>query len=568
MRQDAASASIPHQFYATAIAKDGRLSTMVAMQGDDRRHPLITAARATAAGTLASRILGLVRDRATAAVLGMSGTPVADAFVLAFRLPNLFRRLFGEGALTASYLPVFTKQLESDRRKAWKLASVLFTWLTVLLSGLTVVGELALLLVALAGRSSPNLLLLLKLSAVTMPYLMFICLAAQISATLQSLSRFSVPAWTPTILNVCMIGAAYWVAPRFTGDREAQAFVLAVAVLIGGVLQVVVQWPSLRAEGFRFDYDVPAAIGNLRHIGRLLLPMLLGLAVTQINTFSDSVIAWVFEAHSGEPEVISWLGGVRYPMQQGAATALYYGERLYEFPLGLIGVTLATAIFPLLSRHAARRERRQLAADLTLGLRMVVMLGMPAGVGLIVLAEPLVRLLFESGNFTAFDSARAAGTTVCFATGVWAYCAAPVVVRGFYALDDSRTPVRVATWMVALDLTLGLALIWPMAEAGLALSTAISAAVQLAVLLGLFTAKYAALHWRELIATIIRSLVACGLMAATCYFALKWFPSGAHLSTKVLRVGVPVLVGSFAYLAAYRLLGGREIMMLWSGQEK
>jgi putative peptidoglycan lipid II flippase len=532
------------------------------------KHPLITAALSTGAGTLASRVLGLIRDRATGAVLGMSGSPVADAFVIAFRLPNLFRRLFGEGALTASYLPVFTKQLETDRRKAWQLASVLFAWLTVFLSGLTVVGELLFLLLGLAWSDSTSFVLLMKLSAVTLPFMMLICLAAQITATLQSLSHFSLPAWAPTLLNVVMILAAWFVAPHFSGDRESQAFVLAVAVLAGGILQVVVQWPSLRREGFRFDYNVAAAMDNLRHIGRLLLPMLVGLAVTQINTFSDSIIAWIFEAHSGQPEIISWLGGVHYPMQQGAAAALYYGERMYEFPLGLVGVTVATAIFPLLSRHAARGDRERLGADLTLGLRMVVLLGVPAGVGLIMLAGPLVQLLFQTGNFTAFDSARAASTTVWFSIGVWAYCAAPVVVRGFYALDDSRTPVRVAMWMVALDLTLGLTLIWPMAESGLALSTAISAMSQLFILMWLFTRKHAALRWSDLIATTLRTLAAAALMAAVCYFALSWFPADSHLGMKLLRVGVPVVLGSLAYFAAYRLIGGREISMLWTGVEK
>ncbi len=532
------------------------------------KHPLITAARSTGAGTLASRLLGLVRDRATAAVLGMSGSPVADAFVIAFRLPNLFRRLFGEGALTASYLPVFTKQLESDRRKAWQLASVLFAWLMVFLGGLTILGELVFLLLGYVGGGSPNLVLLLKLSAVTLPYMMLICLAAQIMATLQSLSHFSLPAWAPTLLNVCMILAAWFVAPHFSGDQEAQAFVLAAAVLAGGVLQVAVQWPALRKEGFRFDYDVPAAIDNLRHIGRLLLPMLVGLAVTQINTFSDSLIAWIFEAPAGRLETISWLGGVHYPMRQGAAAALYYGERLYEFPLGLVGVTVATAIFPLLSRHAARGDRARLGADLTLGLRMVVVLGVPAGVGLIVLARPLVQLLFQSGNFTAFDSGRAANTTFWFALSVWAYCAAPVVVRGFYALDDSRTPVRVAMWMVALDLTLGLALIWPMGESGLAFSTSISAAAQLVLLVWLFGRKFAALDWRSLLATTLRTLAASTLMAAACCFALSWFSPDGHLSRKLLRAGVPVVLGSLTYLAAFRLIGGRELSMLWTGGEK
>jgi putative peptidoglycan lipid II flippase len=300
----------------------------------------------------------------------------------------------------------------------------------------------------------------------------------------------------------------------------------------------------------------------------LLLPMLVGLAVTQINTFSDSIIAWVFEAHTGGPEMISWLGGVYYPMQQGAATALYYGERLYEFPLGIVGVAVATAVFPLLSRHAARGDRERLGADLTLGLRMVVVLGVPAGVGLVMLAYPLVQLLFETGNFTAFDTGRAASTTVWFAVSVWAYCAAPVVVRGFYALDDSRTPVRVGMAMVALDLTLGLTLIWPMAESGLALSTAISAVVQLFLLVWLFGRKYASLRWKELIATTMRTLFASAFMAVVCYFLLAWLPVENRFSIKLMRVGVPVVSGALVYITIYRLVGGREISMLWTGMEK
>jgi putative peptidoglycan lipid II flippase len=544
---------------------------MVAMQREGK-HPLIAAARATGIGTLASRVLGLVRDMVTASILGMSGTAVADAFVIAFRLPNLFRRLFGEGALTASYLPVFAKQLEADRRKAWKLASVLFAWLTIFLSGLTVVGELIFLAWGLVANDSPNTDLLLKLSAVTLPYMMLICLAAQISATLQALSNFTVPAWAPAMLNVCLILAAWFVAPHFAGNQEAQAFVLSIAVLIGGVAQVAIQWPSLRKEGFRFDYDVPAAMENLRHVGRLLLPMLVGLAVTQINTFSDSLIAWFFEAHRGMPDTIAWLGGVRYPMEQGAAAALYYGERMYEFPLGIVGMAVAAAIFPLLSRHAARGDHEMLGADLSLGLRMVISLGVPAGVGLIVLAQPLAKLLFEHGHFTAQDTARAASTTAWFAVSVWAYCAAPVVVRGFYALDDSRTPVRIGAWMVAFDLTLGLALIWPMAEAGLAFSTALSAVLQLILLAWLFSRKYAALRWKELIAAALRTVAASAVMAAVCYLALALLPAGSieqkNVKIELLRVGVPVVCGAISYMAVYRLLGGREISMLWTGVEK
>jgi putative peptidoglycan lipid II flippase len=533
------------------------------------KHPLITGARATAAGTLASRILGLVRDMATAAVLGMSGSPVADAFVLAFRLPNLFRRLFGEGALTASYLPVFTQRYEVDRGKAWQLASVLFTWLTLFLGALTVLSEIVLALIGWTWSDSPSLGLLMRLSAAMLPYMTLICLAAQIAATLQAVGKFSVPAWTPALLNVSMILAAWLVAPRFAGSRETQAFVLAIAVLVGGIAQVLAQLPLLRRMGFQFDYRPTAVREDLRRIGYLLAPMVLGLAVTQVNTFSDSVIAWIFESHTPADSTngIGWLGGVPFPMRQGAATALYYGERLYEFPLGIVGVAVATAIFPLLSRHAARGDREQLGADLTLGLRMVLALSVPAGVGLIVLAGPLVHLLFERGQFTAIDSARAAATTAYFALGVWAYCAAPVVVRGFYALDDSRTPVRVGVWIVGLDLSLGLALIWPLGERGLALSTTLSAIAQLLLLLWLFARKYAALEWKSLSAAALRTALASLAMAAVCCVALEVMPEGSSFASKSIRVVVPVIIGALTYIGLFHAIGGREIAMLWTGDD-
>jgi putative peptidoglycan lipid II flippase len=203
-----------------------------------------------------------------------------------------------------------------------------------------------------------------------------------------------------------------------------------------------------------------------------------------------------------------------------------------------------------------------------LGLRMVLSLAVPAGVGLVVLAQPLIKLLIESGQFTASDTARAATTTAWFSASVWAYCAAPVVVRGFYALDDSRTPVRVGLCIVALDLTLGLALIWPMAESGLALSTAISAAAHIFVLMWLFSRKHASLRSKELIASSLRTIIASAIMAIVCYLALAWLPADDRKMIKLLRVAVPVFLGSTVYLGVFRLIGGREISMLWTGVEK
>ena len=531
-------------------------------------HPLIAGARITSLGTLACRILGMLRDMATASLLGLAGGGIMDAFVIAYRIPNLFRRLFGEGALTASYLPVLSARLETDPQVARQLASVVVALLTVLLAGLVAAGELLFGVAWLIWGDVPGVGLLMGLSAVMLPYLLLICIAAQLTTMLYAAQHFTVPALTPMMLNIVWLIGAWAVAPWFAPSQEAQAYVLAVAVVVAGAAQVVVQLPMLRRLGFHFDYNWPAAREGINQIARNMAPMLVGLAVTQINTFNDSLIAWGLSAAPDGSPYIPWLEGVRYPMEQGAVAAIYYGERLYEFPLGIVGTAVAVAIFPLLSRHAARGDRRQLGADMSLGLRLVCCLGVPAGVGLILLAEPLARLLFERGHFQAEDTARAARMIAWYATGVWAYCASPVIVRGFYALGDCGTPVRVAAWMVGLNLALNLTLIWPMAEAGLAVSTSLAAAVQVFVLMAIFSRRQAPLHWRDLSATAARTILSTAVMAAIVYFALDWTPAGLRLWAQIVHVFVPIALGMAGYCGAYWLLGGRELGMLLGGRSE
>ena len=389
-----------------------------------QQYRLVAGARITALGTLLSRLLGAVRDISMAALFG--GTAVMDAFVIANRIPNLFRELFGEGALTAGYLPVLAAALERDRRSAWQLASTMIVWLAGVLSALVLVGEAVLAGLWLLWGGDANMDLLLGLSAALLPYMLLICLAAQATATLQTLGQFAVPAFTPTLLNLCWLTAIWFVAPHFSPDRHAQAYVVAVSILIAGALQLGVQLPALRRLGFRFEYNWSASRAALARIARTITPMLFSLAITQINTFTDSLIAWGLAAAPGGPRLIPWLGGsIRYPLRQGAAAAIYFGERLYQVPLGIVGLAVAAAIFPLLSRHAAHGRRRRLGTDLTLGLRLVLCLTVPAGVGLIVLAQPLARLIFEHGNFSPEDAARAGRMVAAYAWGVWAYCARP-----------------------------------------------------------------------------------------------------------------------------------------------
>jgi len=514
-------------------------------------------------GTLASRVLGMVRDMATASLLGLSGNGVMDAFVIAFRIPNLFRRLFGEGALAASYLPVLSARLQRSRTEAWQLTSVTLVWLAAVLAAVVLLAEGACAATWYWYGDVPGMTLLVGLTAVMLPYLFFICLAAQVSGTLHALAHFSTPALAPTLLNICWLVAICLVAPRFTADKETQAYILAASVLVAGVLQLAAQVVMLRRLGFRFDYHWAASREALLQIVASLGPMVLGLAVTQINGFFDSLMAWFLAAPADGPAPIAWLGGgVTYPLRQGAVAAIYYGERLYQLPVGLLGVAVATVIFPLLSRHAARGRHDQLGGDLSLGLRLVLFLGIPAGAGLVLLSHPLSTLMFEHGEFTAADASRVAGMIACYGLGVWAFCALPVIVRGFYALGDQRTPLRVGAKAMSANVALNLLLVWPMAEAGLALATSLAAVLQTTLLMVEFSRRWGNLRGGEIGRTAASTLLATACMLIGGWLTLACLPSEPGTLVVALRVGLTMTVGSAIFFAVSHKLRIRELDLL------
>jgi putative peptidoglycan lipid II flippase len=527
------------------------------------RHPLFSGVTATTLGTLVSRVLGVLRESAAAGLLGLSHGGVMDAYVVAFRIPKLFRRLFGEGAMTASYLPVLAEDLEQDRRRAWKLVSLATTALLVTLALLVVLAEGVCWGLRLAYGDLPGMRLVLGLTAVMLPYTIFICLAAMASATLQTLQEFRVPAMIPSVMNVCWLATAWFIAPRISSDTAAQAYVMAWCVLIGGVLQWVVQWPALRRLGFRFELDFAVSRHALARVARGMIPTTLGLAVLQVNTLMDSLLARGFSVAPGEPNRIAWLGGLRYPMAQGAAAAVWYGERIYQFPLGLLGIAVATVIFPLLSRHAARGDFARVGSDLTLGLRLVLFGAVPAAAGLFLLAEPIAHLLFEHHNFTHADTLRAAAMISAYSVGVWAYCASPVLVRGFYALDDRMTPLRIGLVTVGVNLAMNLVLIWSLGEIALAVSTAVAASLQVLLLARAISRDRCPLNWRELGGTAIRTLMATAAMTIVVIAALAIAPAATTFSWTAVRLMLPLTAGGLAYLAAFRFMNGPELRMLW-----
>lgn len=519
-----------------------------------------------AAMTVLSRILGLARDIAMAKLFGLS--PVMDAFTVAFRIPNLFRKLFGEGALATSFIPVFARELQhSDRSQAWRLASAVLGSLALLLTAIVFVGEIGLGLWARQTSVTSETFILIELTALMLPYLILICLASQVGAVLNSVGHFKWPATVPVVLNLIWLLGIWCLTPWFTRS-DTQARVLASCVLLSGVLQLLVQWPALRSIGFRFTTDWRTVRQPLRDIGASMLPVVLGLSVTQLNTFSDSLIAWMFSQPIGQTNaVMSLPGSPPYPLQAGAVSALYYGERMYQFPLGVFGVALGTAIFPLLARHAARSEMDQFRKDLSLGLRLVILIGVPASAALVWLSQPIAKCLFERGEFGPADTVRTARIIAAYGCGVWAYCGLLILQRGCYAVGDRLTPLRIGMMIVGVNLTLNLILIWFVAERGLAYSTAFCAMLQIGILMWSTQQRVGRFEWADLFSCLGRTILATGIMSATGIGLIGVCAGHPATSGKLIGLIVPCIGASLTYLASAWLLKLDELWIIFRRPE-
>ena len=501
--------------------------------------------------TLLSRILGLVRDMAMASCFGNAA--VLDAFTVAFRVPNMARRLFGEGALTAVFLPSLVSELEDRGPQAgWKLASCMLTRLMLGLTVVVVVGELVLGAMLLAWPMGADGELLIGLTAVMLPYLILICVAAQIGSILHGFDQFGWPAFLPVILNTVWLACLAVIVPHFISPIT-RIYWVAASIVVAGVLQLLFLFPRLRRLGFRFVSADANARRRVKQILQAMLPVLFGLSITQFNTLADSLIAWGLTSVPDDSPL---------HLETGTASALYFGQRLYQFPLGVFGIALGTALFPRLSRHAARQDMRSLQSDLCLGLRLVIGIGLPASLGLVLLAEPLTSLLFVRGEFTVADGRTTAGMIACYGTGVWAYCGLLIVTRAFYAVDDRITPLRIGMFAVAVNLPLNFLLIVAVGSRGLALSTAGTAALQIAGAAVCVQRHVGNLPWLELGSCVMKSATATLFMGLVCWGLLSILPATEDLWTQSLRVALPLCVSAGVYFAAAHWLGLHEWKLL------
>jgi putative peptidoglycan lipid II flippase len=412
--------------------------------------------------TTLSRILGFIRDMVLTRVFGATGA--TDAFFVAFRIPNLARRLFAEGAFSSAFVPVLAQAKSTQSRdEVARLVQNTSGTLALVLAAATVAGIVAAPVLvyafALGFVDEPDKFdLTVALLRVCFPYLAFIALTALCGAVLNVHGRFAVPAFTPVLLNIVLIAAALGIAPYFSQPVMA----LAVGVVIGGAAQLFFQLPSMRALGLlrwpRWGWDDP----GVRRIARLMLPALLGSSVSQINVLFGTLVASFLAA--------------------GSVTWLYYADRLVEFPLGVFGIALATVILPKLSQQHAEQSSVNFSHTLNWALRVTLVIAVPASIGLVMLAGPILVTLFMYGEFEAMDARMTALSLSCYALGLVGFVGVKILAPGFYARQDTRTPVRIGVIAIVANMLLSVALAVPMhvlaipgAHAGLALATSLSA---------------------------------------------------------------------------------------------
>lgn len=525
---------------------------------------ILRSASTVSAFTLASRITGLVRELLIAATFGASA--MTDAFNVAFRIPNLLRRLFGEGAFSQAFVPVLaaTKARDGDaatRDLMTRVATVLF-WLLLVVCAVGVIAAPLLVWLMASGLPSDGMEAATVMTRMMFPYIAFMSLCALASGVLNTYKRFAVPAFTPVLLNVCMIGAAWLLAPWFKAQGIQPMYALAVGVMLGGVLQLAVQlWAVGRIAALR-DAALQDATSNCavslawrwsgiraawrnagtQHILRLMLPALLGVSVAQISLLINTQIASHMAVGS-----VSWLG---------------YADRLMEFPTAMLGVALGVVLIPALSAAHAKQDAHAYSQLLDWGLRLVVVLSVPCAVALGVFAKPLVATLYHYGEFTAHDAQQTTLALASYGVGLLGLVAIKVLAPGYYASQNIKTPVKIAIAVLIITQLLNLLFVPLFAHAGLALSIGAGALINaLWLLIGLIRSKK-----YQPKAGWVKLLIQVGIASALLGGALLWLSSNLPwIEWRIMPNGVWLRLGSllgiialssaiyFLFLAAFGL---------------
>lgn len=509
------------------------------MSGESAKSGLLRSSAVVSVMTMLSRVLGMVRDMVVAAYFGSS--PAADAFFIAFKIPNFMRRLFAEGAFAQAFVPVLSeyraqRSLDEVKQLVDRVAGTLGLTLTALTALGVVASPYLVMLFAPGFRDDPEKLALAgDLLRITFPYLLLISLTAFCGGILNSYGRFAVPAFTPVLLNVCMIGSTVLLTPYF--DQPIMA--LAWGVFIAGLAQLLFQLPFLARIRLLPIPRPNRKDEGVKRIMTLMVPALFGVSVSQINLLLDTVLASFLQSGS-----VSWL---------------YYADRLSELPLGAFGIAIGTVILPSLSRQHAGGDPKAFSATLDWALRMVLLVGVPAALALAILSEPLIASLFHYGRMTERDVTQAANALEAYSLGVLTFMLIKVLAPGFFSRQDMKTPVRIAVYCMLANMVFNLILIWPLKHVGLALATSLSSMLNTALLFwGLYKINVyrPAPGWGLF---LVRLLAACTSMVALVWWlnapSAEWFAWGwqRRAAELTLLVGGGILV----YAATLGLLGLR-----------
>ncbi len=498
--------------------------------------------------TLISRILGFIRDMVIARYFGADAA--TDAFFVAFRIPNFLRRLFAEGSFAQAFVPMLSDYRENSNREGLQSfldrASGSLALIVLLASLVGVIASPVLILIFAPGfwSQAGQFDLSSAMLRITFPYLFFVTMTAFAGGILNAHGRFAIPALTPALLNVVMIAAALWLAPQM----EVPVMALAWGVLLAGIAQLSLQVPALMAAGLLPRPRLALADADVRRLLKRMAPAIFGVSVTQVNLLVDTLIASFLMSGS-----VSWL---------------YYSDRLVEFPLGVFGVAMGTAILPHLAKSHAKQDTSGFSHAMDWGLRWVLLIGLPATVGLMVLAEPLMSTLFQYDQFGSRDVVMAGRSLLTYSTGLVGFIAVKILASGFNARHDLTTPVRHGVYSMIANLVFCLILVYPMAKmelghAALALSTALAALFNALLLLlkllkdGVFMPKQG---WFAFLARLLIANLGLGLLLAYFTADLPWQDWTAH--ARVARLMLWIAIGGLGYFATLGICGLRPAHLM------
>jgi len=511
----------------------------------NEKRQIFKAAGIVGSATLLSRILGMIRDMVVAAVFGAG--PVSDAFFVAFRIPNLMRRLFAEGSLTVSFIPVFTDHLVNDgKEEAFRMGRSAFWMLGLILFTLTILGVsgaywVVKIIAPGFDGASGNFDLTVSLTRYMFPYVLFICLTALCTGILNSLDHFAAPAFGPVYLNICLILSALF----FSRFLDKPVYALSIGVIIGGIVQLCALIPPLLKLGFRFFGEIDLFHKGVKKVGKMMLPSVFGSAAYQLDMLVNTMLASMLSA--------------------GSVSYLYYADRLVQFPLALFGVSAATVILPTLSRQAARKDMKGVATSFSEGLRLVSFVNLPAMAGLIALSYPIVSIILQRGAFDPFQAKETAGALVCYSVGLWAFSSVRIVLPVYYAIKDIKTPAIFTGVTVACDILMSMWLMTFMGHKGLALSTSLSSMINFCLLTNGIRPFLVDFDWKGTFTSIVKSVFCSLVMGIVIYYTGSCFNNMAlSIVLKIVSLAGNIILGITIYTGLSYMLGSRELATMYS----